>query len=161
MPFHYDNQKPGAQLKVFPPAAFVLALGASITLDYVCPSPSLTSAMVCAHVLGSALCAAALGMAGWAFFSFKKSGSDPHPGRPVKALVSCGPYRFSRNPMYVGLVMLLAGIAVLTTNLWGLAAAISLALLLHYAAILPEERYLRQRFGLAFEEYCKATRRWI
>ena len=83
------------------------------------------------------------------------------PGRDPRTLVTGGLFRFSRNPIYLGQVMMLAGLYLY----WGAAIALPLVALfvriLQHRFIVPEETLLLERFGPAFEEYAQTTRRWI
>lgn len=102
-----------------------------------------------------------LGIAGVA--TFRRAGTTVHPQRPheATALVTSGAYRYSRNPMYLGLLLLLIGWATY------LAHALAFAILPLFVAwmnrfqIAPEERALSANFGSAFETYRRAVRRWL
>ncbi len=83
------------------------------------------------------------------------------PDRAATALVTTGPYRFFRNPIYLGDVMLLFGLAEFTKNVWFVIAATLFAVLVTPLQIVPEERHLEARFGNAYLEYKKRAKRWI
>jgi protein-S-isoprenylcysteine O-methyltransferase Ste14 len=80
---------------------------------------------------------------------------------PSAQLVTPGPYRFSRNPMYLGLTLLYAGLAVAFANVWALPLLIPLVLYTHVGVILPEERYLDRTFGDTYRVYKTRVRRWL
>jgi protein-S-isoprenylcysteine O-methyltransferase Ste14 len=80
---------------------------------------------------------------------------------PSAALVMSGPYRFSRNPMYVGLTLLFTGLAVMLTVVWALLFVIPLIFYTQIKVIMPEERYLQRAFGDDYRAYCSRVRRWI
>lgn len=82
------------------------------------------------------------------------------PGQ-VNTLVTTGLYRYSRNPMYFGMALLLAGFALLLQNLAALISPILFMLSVSYLQIIPEERVLKAKFGQSFIAYCQATRRWL
>ena len=95
------------------------------------------------------------------FWLFRRHGTSVEPFEPTTALVKSGPYRFSRNPLYVAQLLGFTGFAVLAGSLW-LASFIPLVfLLLHYGAILPEERYLERKFGEEYRSYKAQVRRWL
>ena len=102
-----------------------------------------------------------LGLAVWAILFQFQQGTHPEVTHPTTALVVSGPYAISRNPIYVGFLLLQAGIG-LVTGMW-----LALALLpatwwgLHRFIVLREEAELRQAFGEAYERYLGRTRRWL
>ena len=81
-------------------------------------------------------------------------------GTPA-VLITSGPFRYSRHPLYLSLVLLLLGLAAASNTAWLVAAAAMLFLLLHYGVVKPEETFLRSRFGAAYEQYCSQVRRWV
>ena len=80
---------------------------------------------------------------------------------PSAALVVSGPYRFSRNPMYLGLTLLYAGVAVMLGVVWALLLVILLVIYTQVRVIMPEERYLQRAFGDDYRAYCSRVRRWL
>ena len=92
---------------------------------------------------------------------FKKTGENPDVGHPTSNLISSGPYAFSRNPLYISIGMLQAGISFLFNSWWGLITLIPVVLLQQAWVILPEEKYLEQKLGGAYIEYKQQVRRWI
>lgn len=98
-------------------------------------------------------------VAALAIFRNRKTGI--YPTQPASEIVSSGPYRFTRNPMYLGMTSFYTGLALLMNMLWPLLMLpIAAAILVKYV-ITREERYLREAFGTAYEEYCRHVRRWI
>jgi protein-S-isoprenylcysteine O-methyltransferase Ste14 len=83
-----------------------------------------------------------------------------NPYQPTTAIVTEGPYRFTRNPIYLSLAVLYAGLAVMANALWSLLL-LAVMLIIHYAVILPEERYLEQKFGEEYRSYKAKVRRWL
>jgi protein-S-isoprenylcysteine O-methyltransferase Ste14 len=92
---------------------------------------------------------------------FKKAGTPVRPTSPTTTIVTTGPYRLSRNPMYLGLAGLTAGVGLALGSVCLVAAAALFVLLVHPLAVLPEERYLQQAHGEAYRRYCAQVRRWI
>jgi protein-S-isoprenylcysteine O-methyltransferase Ste14 len=93
---------------------------------------------------------AGLALAFSAIMRFRVRGTDVNPNRPVKTLVLDGPYRVTRNPMYVGLALVYSAIALWTASLWALVMLVPVLLLIRYAVIAREERYLTNKFGDAY-----------
>ena len=90
-----------------------------------------------------------------------RTGQSPVPWKPTPELIFAGPYRFTRNPMYVGATFIVVGLGVsLDAVLASLAAPIAL-LIVHFIAVRPEERYLREKFGAPYEEYLRRVRRYL
>src|SRR4051812_8134489 len=83
------------------------------------------------------------------------------PIRPTTAIVSDGVYRFTRNPMYVSMVAVYVGIALLIRAAWALVLLPLVVLLVDRLVIAKEERYLRGKFGETYTNYCSRVRRWI
>ena len=98
---------------------------------------------------------------GWALSLFARHETGLLPGQPTNAIIEEGPFRVSRNPLYVGLLALYLGLALLAPTLWGLVLFPAAVLLIHWGAIRPEERYLHERFGAAYEDYTRRVRRWL
>ena len=116
---------------------------------------------VWATVAGAAIVvlALAVGLAG--VREFHRHGTPTSPFQRVTTLVTSGVFRFTRNPMYLGFVLLAVGVAVAFDSAAFLVAAVVLAALLEVAVIRPEERSLAEQYGPAFEDYRRRTRRWI
>jgi protein-S-isoprenylcysteine O-methyltransferase Ste14 len=111
--------------------------------------------------VGWGLLAAGLALLAWSAATILGSGTTVRPNAGVTNLVIAGPYRHSRNPMYLSEVVMLAGLAAVTRNAWFAAAAIAFASLVTKLAIVPEERHLEARFGNDYRAYKAHTRRWI
>ena len=95
------------------------------------------------------------------FAAFARAGTSALPIRPTTALVETGPYRVTRNPMYVGLAFASAGIALIANWLWGIVILPIVLVIVQVAAILPEERFLEERFGSGYTAYRSRVRRWL
>src|SRR5260221_12163459 len=113
-------------------------------------------------VTGAWVCLAAFGArAGPSFQFFWSRQSSLVPIRPATTLVVSGPYRWTRNPMYVGMALLTLG-AALWRNTWWIVVLLAPALLaIDRLVIAREEKYLRRRFGSDYEAYVRRVRRWL
>jgi protein-S-isoprenylcysteine O-methyltransferase Ste14 len=98
---------------------------------------------------------------GWALWLFRRHSTGLLPGQATSTMIEVGPYRLSRNPLYVGLLVLYVGIALLVPTVWGLLFWPLAVLLVDWGAIRPEERFLRRRFGRAYDDYASRVRRWL
>lgn len=96
-----------------------------------------------------------------AFVVLKKRGTFIDPNRPTTQIVEDGPFRFSRNPMYLSLLLVLLGLAVLFLSIWFSLSAIGLWWVFDRIAVAPEEEYLEHKFGSRYTEYRSRVRRWI
>lgn len=111
--------------------------------------------------LGNLVFLAALGLVLWSLFAMVRAGTSPRPDTPDQALVEGGPFRFSRNPAYLGFVLLVVGFALRWGDLWGWLAVVATQQVLDRLAIAREEPYLAARFGPAYAEYARRVRRWV
>ena len=105
-------------------------------------------------LVGAGLIAAAL-------LQFRKAGNDPEPWKPDAAFVAQGLYRFSRNPMYLGMALLHLGIALALDSLGALLTWPVASVLIDRLVIAREERHLARRFGPEYQEYRRNVRRWL
>jgi protein-S-isoprenylcysteine O-methyltransferase Ste14 len=111
--------------------------------------------------LGMPLLVAGIGLVAWAAMAFRRHATSIRPDRAATSLIETGPYRFSRNPIYLGEVIALAGAALALNRFWLLLAAAVFAALVQSLAILPEEGHLERRFGDEYRAYMGRVRRWI
>ena len=103
---------------------------------------------------GLALIVAALGL-------FRRAGTDPLPMRPTTTLVFAGPYRFTRNPMYLGMALVYVAAAILLDLPWAFLLLPLVLLVIRTQVIAKEERYLESKFGDAYRAYRARVRRWL
>jgi protein-S-isoprenylcysteine O-methyltransferase Ste14 len=152
-----DDTGPG--FRMWPPVAVgvPLALGllaSGLLGDPLAISPATTG-------LGWALVAAFACWNGWALLTMARARTALLPGGATTAVLDTGPFARSRNPLYVGLLVLSAGLALLAASAWALAALPLEWALLRWGAVLPEERYLAAKFGPAYDDYTARVRRWL
>lgn len=112
-------------------------------------------------VLGGILVLASIALLGWSVRTFKRAGTPVRPVSPSTTVVTDGPYRFSRNPMYLGMAGILVGAGMLASNLAFLAAAAVFVLVVHVGVVLPEERYMESRHADAYRALRDKVRRWL
>jgi protein-S-isoprenylcysteine O-methyltransferase Ste14 len=154
------EQKPDhAQVVVNP---FVIYLGlaiAAVVIQQIIPLPF--AAQTPARVLGVLLIALNFGFGLPAIRGMLKVKTSPNPRHPSTTLVSSGSYRFTRNPMYVGLTLVFAGALTFFQIAWGLLFVPLVVWLITIWVIIPEEEYLENKFGDDYLHYKSKVRRWI
>jgi protein-S-isoprenylcysteine O-methyltransferase Ste14 len=102
-----------------------------------------------------------MAMAIVAWHSFVQAGTDVEPWKPSLRLVTEGIFAWMRNPMYVGLIRLLAGLAVALGSDWALVLVLPAALILHFGVVKREERYLAAKFGESYQTYMSQVPRYF
>jgi protein-S-isoprenylcysteine O-methyltransferase Ste14 len=102
-----------------------------------------------------------VGWNGWSLWLFSRHETGLLPGQATQNMIEEGPYRLSRNPLYVGLLALYLALALLTDTFWGLVLFPVAVLLVLWGAIRPEEHFLRERFGAPYDDYTRRVRRWL
>jgi protein-S-isoprenylcysteine O-methyltransferase Ste14 len=150
-----DRHGPGVRVPppVWAAAALALAWGMQRLLPVQLGPP--------APGLGMALIFLAFAWVGWALLVLVRAGNDPRPHKPDTEFVASGPYRFGRNPIYLGFLMVMAGAALSWGTLWAWLAVGAVFLVLDFAVVRKEEAYLTRRFGAAYAAYQTKTRRWL
>jgi protein-S-isoprenylcysteine O-methyltransferase Ste14 len=93
--------------------------------------------------------------------TMKAAGTNTHPSQPALTIVRGGPFRFTRNPMYLALCLLQIALGFFLNDWITLLFVVPLALILHYGVVLREERYLATKFGEPYLQYKGQVRRWI
>lgn len=144
----------------FHPPFLVLALAvAGWVLWREAPVPFLPEMV--ARPLGALLATLALGLSAWAVLTLLRAGTGVPTHRPAKAVVRTGPYRFSRNPIYLGLALGFAAVAAWLNSAWFLVMDVLFVSLITTGVIVREEAYLRRKFGGEYEAYARSVRRWL
>ena len=145
-----------------PPFVFVAAFLIGMALDRsVVEFRFGSTARPVLLVAGWLLIALGLGVMLWAIWTFTRARTSVLPFRPATAMVTSGPYRFSRNPMYVGLTLVYLGLSLLTGMAWPLVMLPLALWALTVLVIRREERYLGAEFGAEYAAYREGVRRWI
>ena len=102
-----------------------------------------------------------VGLAASSVGLFRRKQTSMIPFRPASTLVSTGPYKFTRNPMYVSLALLTLAFAFFLNTWWIVLLLVPALLIVQRFVIVPEEKYLRRRFGTDYEAYTRRVRRWL
>jgi protein-S-isoprenylcysteine O-methyltransferase Ste14 len=142
-----------------PPVLYLAALGIGLVLRLSFPVRVLPQAV--ARLVGGIACLLFAALGGTGLLALRRAGTSQNPRRPTTALVISGPFRISRNPLYLSLLCLYAGIALFLNSLWLLLLAVPLIAVLRLGVIGPEERYLERKFGDEYRQYRAQVRRWL
>lgn len=141
-----------------PPLLFLAALVAGLLLDRLVWRQAIGASgwtwIVVTALLG--LGGALIASAG---FAFRRADTPPAPWRPTRAIAAAGPYRFTRNPMYVGMAAIYLGIAISADSLPTLALLCPLMIVVDVFVVRREERYLEEKFGAPYRNYRAGVRR--
>ena len=153
------KQRDHAGVAFHPPLLLVASLGVGFLLRWLAPLPVLTSKVFV--MSGPAIVVLSFGIFFWAASTVLRGHASIPTNKPTDAIVAGGPFRFSRNPIYLSMILLHIGVGAWTKSLWFFVlAAISVALLT-WGVILREERYLERKFGDEYLSYKSRVRRWI
>jgi protein-S-isoprenylcysteine O-methyltransferase Ste14 len=113
------------------------------------------------YVIGGAGIAGGVVLMALAMRRFSTAGTNIPTNRPSTAVVASGPYRFSRNPIYLSMLLIFTGIGLAADNGWLLMLVVPLVLIMRFGVIAREERYLERKFGEDYLRYKISVRRWI
>jgi protein-S-isoprenylcysteine O-methyltransferase Ste14 len=149
-----------AQVIIRPPLAWALAVLVGLALYWLVPLPFLP-ADLSAGWLGAMVFVLALALFAWAIITMTRAGSNVPTNRPTTTIVEGGPYRFTRNPIYLGMFLGLIGLAIALNNLWLLLTLVPFALIIRYGVVAREEAYLERKFGNVYRGYRSRVRRWL
>lgn len=155
-----EDKTDTAGVVVRPPIALVLAILVGIGLGQLVPMPFVPAGLP-ANWIGVAVILLGLGLAAWAIVTMSRAGSSVPTNQPTTAIVESGPYGFGRNPIYLGMFIILAGIAIGTDNFWLLVTLAAFALVVRYGVVAREEAYLERKFGDPYRDYRSRVRRWL
>jgi protein-S-isoprenylcysteine O-methyltransferase Ste14 len=144
---------------VRPPFVYLVALLIGVGLDLVRPARWLPAEL--GAWVGVPIVIAALALFSLAISRFKAAGTSVPGNKPTTAIVKSGPYRFSRNPIYLAFSLLLLGIACVLNNLWLLSTLAAAVSVMSFIVIPREERYLERRFGSEYVDYKATVGRWL
>ena len=151
------SDSPG--VAIFPPALFAGTLALGLVLHWIRPASLLPPTV--ARVAGITL----LILSGWlvrsAEAAMKRAGTNVRPDQPTLALVTEGPFRWTRNPMYLATTGLYLSVTLLVNALWPAVLVLPMLIFLDWGVVRREEQYLAKKFGDAYREYKAQVRRWV
>ncbi len=157
LPTSHDRPK----VKVMPPFVFFVFLIGAGVLEWWLPVDEGAGLLGLRRFIAWPLLLFAGYMALYAWVVFLKSGTHVDPRKPALKIIENGPFRISRNPMYLALVIILAALSILYLSIWFLLSCFGLWIILDRKAVVPEEAYLEAKFGDLYTDYKSRVRRWI
>lgn len=156
---HYEPPPEHAGVKVLPPFIFLAFFTAAVFLEIFFGSNLFSwGAQI---VIGVLFLSFGAGIVTWSITCLLNAGTNIPPNEPTLAIVTEGPYRYSRNPIYLGMILFYIGLIVALDIVWGLILLFPLVYVIIKYVIELEENYLRRKFKSEYKEYCSETRRWF
>ena len=143
-----------------PPLVALLLIGMGVGIHLAFPAPLLPEGWI-QFVVAAPLFVLALAVAARALKSFGSAGTDDRYAKPSSTIVKDGAYARSRNPMFLGLVLIYLGLVVAVNTAWALVGIPVLILYLHFGVVRREESYLADKFGEEYASYTRRVPRWI
>lgn len=158
-----ESVRDGAVVRIFPPGVPLLTIVAGVLLNRWWPiDPGFTLPAPARYWVGGLVVAGAFLVFGvWAVVLFRRTGQDEKPWAPTPEIVERGPFRVTRNPMYLQMVIGCIGFAIILMNVWILLLTPLCGWALQRFAIRPEEEYLERKFGDVYLTYKRRVRRWL
>ena len=142
-----------------PPLIYLGFIVVGLALEYLWPAPLLPQDVQ--YGVGAALIAVAFLIAIPAFLRFRQAKTNVDPYKPTTAIISKGPFRWTRNPLYLALAILQLGAAAAVDGIWIALMIVPAVIVIRYGVIAREERYLERKFGDEYLSYKAAVRRWV
>jgi protein-S-isoprenylcysteine O-methyltransferase Ste14 len=142
-----------------PPLVYLTSLVIGGLLQSALPLPFFPETQNVA--LGASLVVVALALVSYSVAQFRAAGTPVPARKPTAVIVRTGPYRFSRNPIYLAFSLLQLGIAIWVNSVWLLATLVGAVALIHSIVIRREEHYLERKFGAGYLDYKASVRRWL
>jgi protein-S-isoprenylcysteine O-methyltransferase Ste14 len=141
-----------------PPLIYLGAFLFALALDQLWTLPMFSASALWP---GVAFIALGVGVAVWGARTLHVAGTNVSPYHPSTAVVDSGPFRFSRNPLYVGMTLSYTGLTLAINTWWGIIVLIPALLVMHFGVIRREERYLEGKFGESYRRYRSEVRRYL
>ena len=154
----HGTDQHGPDILVHPPLLFLGPLLGGLVVDRLVPLPDVPRR---ARRLGAPVFVAGLATAGWFAQTMRRAGTPVDPREATTALATDGPFRHTRNPGYLGMGLMYAGVSLRCNLRWSLVALPGVLLAVDRGVIRGEERYLANRFGTHYEAYRLRVRRWV
>src|SRR5262249_13153883 len=142
-----------------PPGLYLGALVVVLALRWLWPAPMFAGGV--AFWPGLACLAIGFGLAVWGSRTMEAAGTNVNPKRPATAIVTAGPFRYSRNPLYCSLTLVYVGLVLTLNTWWGLVVLVPLLAVMHFGVVRREERYLERKFGDSYRQYRATVRRYF
>ena len=156
-----DADRTGPGVRLPPPAVFLAGLGLGFLLQRRFPLAFAAPGNPLPRLLGALLVLGSGALALWSFRTFRRAHTTVRPDRSASALLTGGPFRFTRNPLYLSLSLLHIGVALLADALWPALMLLPVLLVIRFHVIAREERHLAARFEADYQVYRQTVRRWF
>ncbi|MDJ0514428.1 MAG: isoprenylcysteine carboxylmethyltransferase family protein [Methyloceanibacter sp.] len=151
-----------ADVAIKPPFLFLGALLLGYVLTMWFPiGPGLAQPNGAGLALGLTFMVVGFALAMFPARRFHKAGTSVMPGEPSTVLIREGAYRVTRNPIYIGLILIYFGLCLVLTSVWMLILLIPIVIILHRGVVKREEDYLSWKFGDAYQRYISEVPRWL
>lgn len=144
-----------------PPLIFALSIGLGFLMNWVFPIPFVPINPVVRNAIGFGFVLLAVFVAGWGLSALHRAGTPVDPNRPTMAIVETGPYRYTRNPLYLSMVMVQIGLGLIFSTSWLWIMLVPVIIVMTKGVIMREERYLQSKFGDPYRDYKHRVRRWL
>ena len=144
-----------------PPLLFLAALLLGLAADRLLPSPFVVPEELVRWIAAGSLGLVGLALTAAGIRDFLRAGTPVPTNEPTRALVTTGVHGWTRNPIYLGMLLVYLGIGVAARSPWTLILSLPLAIALRYGVVAREEAYLERRFGDAYADYKARVRRWL
>lgn len=142
-----------------PPLIYLVSLVAGVLIQGARRLPFVPGPL--AVPAGASVVVVAITLFAYSVATFRAAGTPVPARKPTTEIVRTGPYRFSRNPIYVAFSLFQLGIAIWSNSVWLLITLVGAVALIHYVVIPREEQYLERRFGAHYSDYKISVRRWL
>ena len=146
-------------LRLYPPIWFLLFSIIAFLVHWLWPLSF--DLPIPLKMISIAIMVSGVVLAAWARATFRSYDTSANPFAEADCLVTTGPYRYSRNPMYMGMLLVLIGLGFWLQSLTALMVMPLFVYVINHCHIVPEEQRLMKRFGKSFNDYCATTRRWF
>ncbi len=157
----WQNKEGGARVRVPPPLVFLMFSLLGVLLQRTARPLTIPLGRQLRVTVGVVIIGVGICLFIAALVWFRRTGQSPRPWKPSPEVILHGPYRFTRNPMYLAMTLFVFGLGIALNDLWvSLFAPVSLVAI-HFIAVLPEERYLAEKFGESYLAYVARVRRYL
>lgn len=154
-----DEERDNPGVIAPPPLIYAGALAAGLMANKLYPVRFLPRGL--RKILGVPLIVGGFSVGISGFLAMKRAGTNVDPSKPTTAIVSDGSYRFTRNPLYVGMTLIYAGVSSLANALWPVLLLPGVLAVMRRSVIEREEAYLERKFGEEYRQYKERVRRWL
>ena len=146
----------------WPPLLLAGVVGSALAVDrWLMPLPLPFAELTAVRAAGLVILLSSVALLVWAAVEFQRHDTTIRPDRESRALITSGPFAWSRNPIYLAEIVALLGAALVFNKLMLALGAPVFGVLVTALAVRPEEDVLKRKFGLAYEDYCHHVRRWL